>query len=84
MLESTNTSIFTLKDTNMALSANIQKTLFMKPEVTKLFDDLEQWLDHCRFNLLPFNPADLYKSKEYKEWQRDKNKQFRQAKKVNK
>ena len=61
----------------MALPAYIQKTLVMKPEVNKLFDDLEEWLDHCRMELIPFNPADLYKSREYKEWQREKNKQSR-------
>ncbi len=42
----------------------------MKPEVSKIFDDLEAWLDYCRFNLLKFDPKDLYKSKEYKDWQR--------------
>lgn len=42
----------------------------MKPEVDKILGDLEQWLDHCRLNLLPYNPADLYKSIEYKAFQR--------------
>ena len=46
------------------------KYLRMKPEVTKIFDDLDKWLTHCRENLLKYDPADLYKSKEYKEWQR--------------
>ncbi len=54
----------------MAQPAYIQKTLRLKPEVEKIFDDLDAWLDHCRFNLLPYNPADLYRSKEYKEWAR--------------
>ena len=54
----------------MAQPAYIQKTLVMKPEVTKIFDDLDAWLDYCRFNLLPFNPADLYKSREWRESQR--------------
>ena len=57
----------------MAIPAYIQKTLHMKPEVEKIFDDLEAWLDHCRHNLLPFNPADLYKSKDYRDWQYRKN-----------
>lgn len=52
----------------MALPHHITRTLVMKPEVTQLFNDLEAWLDHCRLNLLPFNPSDLYKSKEYKDW----------------
>jgi hypothetical protein len=52
----------------MALSAAVQKTLVIKPEVNKIFDDLDKWLDHCRINLLKYDPKDLYKSKEYKEW----------------
>lgn len=52
----------------MAHPAYIQKTLKMKPEVTKLFEDLEAWHDYCRFNLLPFEPKDLYKSKEYRDF----------------
>jgi hypothetical protein len=52
----------------MSISTSVKKTLVMKPEVSKIFDDLDAWLDHCRFNLLPFNPADLYKSREYKAW----------------
>lgn len=44
----------------------------MKPELVKIFDDLEEWLQHCREELIEFNPADLYKTKAYKEWQRTK------------
>ena len=44
----------------------------MKPEVSKIFDDLEEWLDHCRFNLLDFNQADLYRSPFYKQFAREK------------
>jgi hypothetical protein len=62
----------------------IQKTLVMKPEVTKIFDDLDRWLDHCRFNLLNFDPKDLYRSKEYKEWQREQEYRERAARKENK
>jgi hypothetical protein len=54
----------------MAQPAYIQKTLRLKPEVAKIFDDLEAWLDHCRFNLYPYNPADLYRSQEYRNFQR--------------
>jgi hypothetical protein len=56
-----------IKETKMAnIPAYVQKTLRMKPEVEKVFDDLDAWLDYCRFNLLPFNPADLYRSQEYR------------------
>ena len=40
----------------------------MKPEITKIFDDLDAWLTHCREELIEFNPADLYKSKAYRDW----------------
>jgi hypothetical protein len=50
----------------MAQPNYIQKTLFMKPEVKKIFDDLDAWLDHCRLNLINYDPKDLYKSQEYK------------------
>ena len=52
------------------IPAYVQKTLRMKPEVNKIFDDLDAWLDHCRFNLFPFNPGDMYRSKEYRDFQR--------------
>ena len=54
----------------MSVPAYIQKTLVMKPEVSKIFDDLEKWHDHCRFEMIDFNPADLYKSQAYKDWTR--------------
>lgn len=47
----------------MSHPAYIQKTLVMKPEVTKIFDDLEAFHDFCRFELLPFDPANLYNRK---------------------
>jgi hypothetical protein len=34
--------------------------LTMKPEVSKIFDDLEAYHDWCRFELCDFNPAHLY------------------------
>jgi hypothetical protein len=32
----------------------------MKPEVVKIFNDLDNLLNFCRFELLPYNPSDLY------------------------
>lgn len=40
----------------------------MKREVVQIFDDLEALLNFCRFELLPYNPADLY-NKQSKVWQ---------------
>ena len=51
----------------MAHPSYIQKHLTMKPEVTKIFDDLDSLLDFCRFEMLPFNPSDLY-NRESKTW----------------
>ncbi len=52
-----------------------------RPDVVKIFDDLDEWLDYCRFNLIDFNPKHLYKSKEYKEWQKEKSKAERFSRK---
>jgi hypothetical protein len=52
------------------IPAYIQKTLRMKPEVEKIFTDLETYLDYCRINLVKFDPADLYKSRDWRESQR--------------
>lgn len=30
------------------------------PNIVKIFNDLEAYLDFCRFELAPYNPADLY------------------------
>jgi hypothetical protein len=64
----------------MAQPNYIQKTLFMKPEVTKIFDDLDAWLDHCRFNLIKYDEKDLYRSREYKEFVRPQRNDRRPAK----
>lgn len=39
----------------------------MKPEVVKIFEELEEYHDYCRFELCKFDQADLFKSKQ---WQR--------------
>ena len=32
-----------------------------RPDVVRVFDDLDAYLDFCRFELRDFNPADLYR-----------------------
>ena len=32
-----------------------------RPDVVKVWEDLEAYLDWCRFELRDFNPADLYR-----------------------
>lgn len=45
----------------MAQPKWLDKYLTMKPEVNKIYDDLEKYLDWCRFNLEPYIPSNLYK-----------------------
>ena len=47
----------------------LKKYLRMSPEVTKIYNDLDAWQNYCRFHMIKFDEADLYKSPEYKEWQ---------------
>lgn len=63
----------------MASPSYNQKPRRVKPEVERIFNDLEAWLDHCRFNMLPYNPADLYKSHAYKQfaWKNGDRKPYR-------
>jgi hypothetical protein len=44
----------------MAQPSWLNKYLTMKPEVAKVFDDLDRYLDFCRFELREFNPSHLY------------------------
>ena len=39
-----------------------------RPDIVKIFDDLEKLHDFCRFELMDFNPADLY-NRNSKVWQ---------------
>ncbi len=53
----------------MAQPAWVNKYLTMKPEVRQIFNDLDAWLNYCRFRMIKYDEADLYKSVEYREWQ---------------
>ena len=44
------------------------KYLTIKPEVRQIYNDLDAWLNYCRFNMINYDEADLYKSPAYKEW----------------
>jgi hypothetical protein len=52
-----------------------------KPEIVKIFDDLEAFHDFCRFEMAPFNEADLYNNRSWV-WRNfaDKNRKFRTSK----
>ena len=55
----------------------LEKYLTMKPEVTKIFDDLEQYRDYCKFNFVKFDEKDLYKSDAYRKFDRQRNRRER-------
>lgn len=58
----------------------LKKYLRMSPEVSKIYNDLDAWLNYCRFRMIKFDEADLYKSVEYRDWQerRKKRQQWQQ------
>jgi hypothetical protein len=45
-----------------------QRYFDRRPDIVKIFDDLDAYRDFCRIELLPFNEADLY-NKHAKTWQ---------------
>lgn len=50
----------------------IERHLHMKSEVTKIFEDLEGYLDYCRYNMLKYDERDLYRSEQYKRFDRER------------
>jgi hypothetical protein len=40
-----------------------------RPDIVKIFDDLESLLEFCRWEFLPYNQSDLY-NKESEVWKR--------------
>jgi hypothetical protein len=63
----------------MAQPKWIEKYLRMKPEVTKLFDDLEAYLDYCKINMLKFDEKDLYRSEQYRRFEKYRNWLYRRG-----
>ena len=55
----------------------LEKYLTMKPEVAKIFDDLEQYRDYCAINYVKFDERDLYKSDVYRKFDRQRNRRER-------
>jgi len=60
--------------------AQPERKYSMKSEIRQIFNDLDAWLNYCRFRMIKYDPADLYRSVEYKEWQerRKKRQQWQQ------
>jgi hypothetical protein len=51
----------------------------MKSEVAKIFDDLEGYLDYCRDNMLRYDERDLYKTDQWRKYEKFRNKQLKEA-----
>jgi hypothetical protein len=68
----------------MAQPYYIQKTLKLKPEVERIFDDLDRWLNYCRFNMIKYDQADLYRSADYRRFQQEQEYYERKARRENK
>jgi len=56
----------------MSHSKHIEKHFRMKPEVSRIFDDLDAYKNYCRENMLKFDERDLYKSEQYKKFEKQK------------
>lgn len=57
----------------------VEKYLKMKPEVNKIFEDLEQYKDYCRYNMLRYDERDLYRSEQYRKFEKYKHWLSKQA-----
>jgi hypothetical protein len=44
----------------MAINYKKVSYLSTRPDVAKIFQDLEMYYEFCRFEMLPYNEADLY------------------------
>ena len=53
----------------------IERHFHMKPEVSKIFQDLEDYLEFCRDHMLKYDERDLYRSEQYKKFERDRERQ---------
>jgi hypothetical protein len=57
----------------------LEKYLRMKPEVSRIMDDLDAYRDYCRLNMLKFDEKDLYRSEQYRKYEKYRNWLARQA-----
>jgi len=58
----------------------LAKHLRMTSEVNKIFDDLEQYLEYCKDNMLRYDERDLYnnKSEQWRKYDKQRQQQSRQ------
>ena len=51
----------------------------MKSEVSKIFNDLEDYLNYCRDNMLRFDERDLYKTDQWRRFEKERNRALKEA-----
>lgn len=51
----------------------------MKPEVDKIFTDLEDYLNYCRDNMLRYDERDLYKTDQWRKFEKHRNRMLKEA-----
>jgi len=44
----------------------------MKPEVTEIFDELDAYLEFCKNNMLRYDERDIYKSDQWKKFDKER------------
>jgi hypothetical protein len=54
------------------MAKNLKRFFGMKEEVNQIFDDLDQYLNYCRDNMLKYDERDLYKSEQYKKFDKER------------
>jgi len=54
------------------MAKNVKRFLVMKDEVKQIFSDLEQYLSYCKNNMLKYDERDLYKSEQYKKFDKER------------
>jgi hypothetical protein len=57
----------------MAQAKWLEKYLRMKPEVSRLFEDLEGYKDYCRMHMLKYDERDLYRSDQFRKYEKYRN-----------
>jgi hypothetical protein len=61
------------------MAANwLKKHFRMKPEVSKIFDDIEDYKNYCRDHMLKFDEKDLYKTPQYHRFEKQRSRLAKQ------
>jgi len=63
----------------MAQPKWIEKYLRMKPEVSRILEDLDAYRDYCCMHMLKFDEKDLYRSEQYHKYEKYRNWLSRQS-----